>query len=138
MAAAILRSCPAHRAGLLGKGRIHPPESGTPRVGGQTRRLDLVERRGILWSLPGRAETPLLPGDPPGTTTSGGQDPHLISEGWTRVRTPRAADPKAGSALLRLCSVRFLMKPSTLRFGAPKQAGKSRGTLRRRYTERVR
>ena len=37
-----------------------------------------------------------------------------------------------------LCWVRFPMKPSTLRFGAPKQAGKSRGTLRRRYTERVR
>jgi len=78
MAAAVLRSCPAHRAGLLGKGRIHPSESGMPRAGGQTRRLDLVERGGILWSLPARAETPLQPGDRPGTITGGGQDRHLM------------------------------------------------------------
>ncbi len=40
---ASFRSYFANRPRLLGDGRVHPPESGTARVGGEARELDLVE-----------------------------------------------------------------------------------------------
>jgi len=103
MAAAVLRPCSAHRAGLLGKGRVHPPESGRPRAGGQTGRLDLVEHGGILWSLPGRAETPLRPSDRPGTATGGGAKPASDLRRLDASANPTSRRPKSG-----VCASLFL------------------------------
>ena len=47
------------------------------RAGFETAGLDLLERRGILGSVPQRAKRPLRPGDRPGENTGRGQDAHL-------------------------------------------------------------